>query len=325
MRGLRFLVTSVTIAICLVLVLASSAIPILAADNVTVAVNTPVEVASGDTITMYLDITEVTDLSEATVTVLYDENVLQFVDCSNGNLNGDSLVVTYTSSAGRIDANITGGSNPGSSGTGYLMDLKFCVIGKPCQSSCIDIEGELFDSNSNPITTDWVDGWVCVPNPRTVETLNSASAKESVFHLNEDVYIKGSGFTGNTYYDVWVVPYEECTYVKEGDNLNDLGGPGKVTTIKTDALGKISPMNIGPVPVNDPTTYWEIVVDDGNGIFNGAEDGLIACCCGERGFNIYPELPTTVLFGIGLVGLASVSGLVVLRRRPTYHRVDPIT
>ncbi|MDY6833580.1 MAG: LPXTG cell wall anchor domain-containing protein [Chloroflexota bacterium] len=65
-------------------------------------------------------------------------------------------------------------------------------------------------------------------------------------------------------------------------------------------------------------------MDNGDGIFNGYDDGLDACCCGERGFNIYPELPTSILFGIGLVGLAGVSGFIVRRRKQSAHKVDQI-
>jgi len=69
--------------------------------------------------------------------------------------------------------------------------------------------------------------------------------------------------------------------------------------------------------------YWEIVADkvnpDGDtdvatnpGIYDPNEDALDAVALDEYGFHVFPEALTIMLFG---VGLASLSGYVLVRRR----------
>ena len=323
MRKLRLLLTSVTVVVCLIMAL--SAVPASAEPgDVTVTVRAPEEAAYNENITVYLDITEVTDFTAATVKVEYDDKVLEFVDCSDGDLSGATLDVSCTTSlGGEISVTIWGGLAPGPSGEGYLMDLVFRVIGEPCQNSPIDISGTMAHSDMSEITAEWVGSSVCVSNPREVESYNGFDERQDVFYCSQDVFIKGSGFAASTSYDVWVVPYEECTHVKEGDVLNTLGGPGKVATITTEADGSIPLTSIWTCesPLCETNFYGEIVVSE-NGIFNGADDGLDACCCDEWGVNCTPELPTAALFGIGLIGLVGVSGYMGLRRNRADHRVD---
>lgn len=322
MGKLRLLAATMGLAMSLVLALAVCAVPAFAAPgDATVTVRVEGDTAYCNNINVYLDITPVTDFCAATVTVTYDDTVLDFVSCSDGELSGEPLDVSCTEIvSGELNATIWYGLD-GISGSGYLMDVVFHVIGDPCASGLIDIDGTLSDSHMNEITADWVGGSVCVSNPRTVTSYNPAG-NPNEFNLGDDVFIQGSGFLPDKDYNVWIVPYDECTQVKEGQDLSDLRGPGMVCTIKTGPDGSISSDKpIWQVPPGDdpddpqPCTYWEIVVDDGDGIFNGAKDGLDACCCDEWGFHIYPELPTAALFGIGLIGLIGVGGFVGLRRR----------
>ena len=136
------------------------------------------------------------------------------------------------------------------------------------------------------------------------------------FLPGEELWIYGEGFASETEYNVWIVPYNECAYVREGDVLAGLGGPGNVVTITTEADGSISPAFIYTIPLDDPDmhycTHWEIVVDNDDGIYHELDDGLDALAYDEWGFHIYPEAMTIVLFSVGLVGLG---GYYTLRRR----------
>ncbi|MDY6892442.1 MAG: hypothetical protein SVO26_01830 [Chloroflexota bacterium] len=134
------------------------------------------------------------------------------------------------------------------------------------------------------------------------------------FLPGEELWIYGEGYNQNESYDVWVVPYTECTHVREGDVLSNLGEWGYITTVTTAEDGSIPPLHILQIPGDSSLicTHWEIVVDNGDGIYQEVDDGLDAMACDEWGFHIYPEAMTIVLFSLGL---ASLGGYYTLHRR----------
>jgi hypothetical protein len=140
------------------------------------------------------------------------------------------------------------------------------------------------------------------------------SVPGDLFYPGADVSIEGSGFAASTRYNVWIVPYTEDSHVAEGDSLAGLGGPGMVGTVTTEPDGSIPPTVIWQVP-DDPAlicTYYEIVVDDGDCVYNNCNDALDAVALNEWGFHIIPEAMTIILLSSGLVGLGGYYGL---RRR----------
>jgi hypothetical protein len=129
----------------------------------------------------------------------------------------------------------------------------------------------------------------------------------------ENVTIAGSGFAPSTQYDVWIVPYTEDSVVAEGQTLATLGAPGMVNTVTSDAIGDFV-ATVWQVP-QDPgliCSLYEIVVDNGDGVYMACDDGLDALGLREWGFHIWPEALTITLLSLGMVGLG---GYYAVRRR----------
>jgi len=295
----------------------------------------------------------VEDFTAATVTVTYDPKVLDldFDNISDGDIGGNTLDVSYAwvpsdeVDTGEIIVTIWG-DIPGFTGEGYLMDLPFHVIGEPCQTSPIGIDGTMSDSEENEIPAVWVDGSVHVCEPRTVvsgtETgpAGAGTARNGgwvppgpppgyvecdEFMPCEWVWVWGYGFETCQTYRIWIQPYEECTSVTEGQPLDEglcpEGFPdgGEWVEVHIDEDGKFGPVPIWHVQ-GELYIPWEIVADKMNvepgddydeDIYNADEDGLDAVACGEWGFHIYPEGLTIVLVSLGL---AAVGGYLVVRR-----------
>jgi hypothetical protein len=147
----------------------------------------------------------------------------------------------------------------------------------------------------------------------------------------EWVYVWGYGFEPGQSYEIYIQPYEEGVSVAPGQPLDHAlsaalgypaaGPPGIIVPVAADGT-------IGPVPLFHASEehicmYWEIVADkvnpDGDtdvatnpGVYDPNEDALDAVALGEYGFHVFPEALTIMLFG---VGLASLSGYVLVRRR----------
>ena len=152
----------------------------------------------------------------------------------------------------------------------------------------------------------------------SVESYNSGGVQTDEFAPGDDLYIRGSGFEAGKTYNVFVVPYTDGVHVDDDDDLFDLGGPGLVDDVTTDAAGEITLTKVWTV-AGTPCTYYEIVVNYAGRTYDEGTDALDAVALGDAGFHIYPELPTIALLSLGLIGVASYIGL---RRRARNHSVS---
>lgn len=150
-----------------------------------------------------------------------------------------------------------------------------------------------------------------------VITSCDASGNEmNQFTPNQSVYAKGSGLEANTSYKIWI----QDNAVEEGDALVTAENPSSATTPKdvtTNSSGNLAPTLIWHIPPAAPITHhnYDIVFDDQEagtvGTYNSTSDGLDSTTV--AGFVApIPELPTIILFSIGLLMLV---GCVMMRRQ----------
>ena len=296
----------VPLILAAVMAVALFAVPAVAiAPSVTVSVDAPAEAAHCTTFTAWLNITYVEDFTAATVTVTYDPTVLDLIDVSDGEIGDNSLGVEYEwVPTGQEDSGeiivIIWGDVPGFTGEGYLMDLEFHVIGEPCNTSLIDIDGVMSDDDENEILATWVDGSVHVCEPRVVVSGKPLDVGAGPvdgwippgpppgfeecdqFKGCEWIYVWGYGFQHCQWYRIWIQPYGPSDFypagpsVVEGQMLDPAlcppgfdpfnPQPGMIVEVHIDEDGKFGPVPVWHVP-EDPAlicTLWEIVADKMN-------------------------------------------------------------
>jgi hypothetical protein len=346
------------LGIVLGLALMMSAVPVLAADvDPVVSVAAPAEVPAGGSFTAYVNVDYIEDFAAGTVTVTYDPTVLELTGVSNGSIGGNTIdasgwvwVPGGQVNSGEIFVTLWG-NIPGYTGSGYLMDLHFNVIGAVCETSPIHIEGTLSNSVLGEIVATWVDGSVHVCEPRTLVSLKGELPQETdgaadsiyqppyppgfepcdEFKPCEWVWVWGYGFEYCQWYEIYIQPYEPGVSVAPGQPLDHalsapLGYPEiEPVIVHVAEDGTIGPVRLFHAKEEHICMYWEIVADKvpgpgdngadiatNPGIYDPNEDGLDAVCLEEYGFHVFPEALTIALFGLGLAGL---SGYVLVRRR----------
>lgn len=153
------------IAIMVALLLAVGAVPSVAASGVTVGVDAPPGVAPGSDFTANITISQVTDFDACQYDLSFDATVLRLDDITAGLIGSTQVPVDIYNqlSAGeyRVVQNIPGLA--GVSGSGYLAQLHFGVIGAEGESSPVGpYNGVISNIAAGEIEATWVEGTVLV-------------------------------------------------------------------------------------------------------------------------------------------------------------------
>jgi len=148
-----------------------------------------------------------------------------------------------------------------------------------------------------------------------ITSCTQAGDEKNQFAPGESVYVKGSGLEATTDYKIWL----QDNPVSEGDALATVEDDSESQeTVTTDGSGDFSPTPIWAIPGGASVTNheYDIVVDkqsDGanTGKFNSASDGIDSATAVGIVAPV-PELPTILLFSIGLFAL---TGYVLVSRK----------
>lgn len=145
-------------SLCL-LVGSSSTITTLAQGQVTVSVDAPSEVATGTDFIAIININNVTNFDAANYDITYNSSILQVTNVTSGLISGTAIPVdiwgNISSSTIRVIQNLPGLS--GVSGSGYLSQIYFHVIGSPGNTSQVSLlNGVLSDNAANAIQATWL-------------------------------------------------------------------------------------------------------------------------------------------------------------------------
>jgi hypothetical protein len=150
-------------------------------------------------------------------------------------------------------------------------------------------------------------------NP-TIESCDSSGATKDTFNVADNVYVKGTGYSPSTTYDLYVV--QDVTVWSDGMTI-----PARVfgtaTTVSSDAGGNVPAALVWPGLL--VLGKYDIVVDvNGNGVYDAGidalDDGDIEV---TAGFNVIPEVPlgTFMVSAAMIVGFACYFGMPKVRKK----------
>ena len=171
---------------------------IIQADGaVTVSISAPAQVATSTDFIARVNIVNVTNFDATNYDVTFDPAVLQVSDVTSGLISSTTIPADMWSviSPGtlRVIQNVPGLS--GVSGSGYLSQIHFHVIGSAGSSSQINLaNGVLSDISANQISATWVGGSVQIST--ALDANFSASPREGI--RNSTVFTFTDATTGGT-------------------------------------------------------------------------------------------------------------------------------
>ena len=167
------LVAGAVLCLAMVLLLPSIA---TAAGEVTVSIDAPDEVGEGADFTVRIAITDVTNFNAANYDITYDSTVLEVTDVTDG-LIGETIipvgmwgfVPAETQGTIRLIQNVPG--LPDVSGSGYLAEIHFHVVGSASDTSdIVPCNGIMSDNEASEIPATWLGDSVHV-TPSPIPTL----------------------------------------------------------------------------------------------------------------------------------------------------------
>ncbi|MFP3897532.1 MAG: PKD domain-containing protein, partial [Anaerolineales bacterium] len=207
----------------------------------TVRVDAPAEVGEGATgFVVTVDVDDVTDFDAAQVDVIYDSTVLTMTHVTEGNIDGTSVPVkgwncVSGDDAVRVVVNVEGVS--GVSGSGYLAEIHFDVVGSTGDTSTIDLSsGMLGDSDAQEIPASWEGDAVTVTSGLTADF--SADPTEGYAGETSFAFTDGSGGGALPYTYQWGFG-DGGTSADENSTTHTYADPGTytVTLTITDSVG----------------------------------------------------------------------------------------
>jgi len=141
----------------------------------------------------------------------------------------------------------------------------------------------------------------------TITSCNDTGAEKNEFYPGDSVFVKGTGLVPETEYTLWI----QNDPVNGGDTLNSTEDPsGSQETVTTGADGSFEPVGIWSDISAGSLKNYDIVVDDQDGAYNAASDGIDSANVAGIVAPV-PELASIALFAVGLVMLL---GLMRSRR-----------
>jgi PKD repeat protein len=208
----------------------------VAADNA-VSIGVPAQVPEGSDFIARVNIDSITDFDAGNYDITYDPAVIEVTDITNGDIGGTTIPVSSwgyipsgTPGTIRVINNIVGTPpNPGATGSGYLAEVHFHVVGTTGTNSDISLSnGILGDSLAQPITATWADGSVEVIAAVTADF--SASPSEALINQNVAFTAIIAGGSGSYTYD-W--NFGDSGTSTEANPTHSYAAPGSYTVALT--------------------------------------------------------------------------------------------
>jgi hypothetical protein len=159
--------------------------------GVTVSISAPDDIAEDSAFIARININQVTNFDATNYDVIYDSAILEVANASSGLIAGTPIPIdawrVISPGKIRIIQDIPGLS--GVSGSGYLAEIHFHVLGSAGSSSDIDLSnGVLSDNSANEIIATWtgysVDVYSVTPTPTPTRTATPTPTPTATFGLN---------------------------------------------------------------------------------------------------------------------------------------------
>jgi len=169
------------------LVAALPVLPVAAENGTSITVEAPAEVSEGASFVARVNISNVTNLFAAEYVVSFDDTVLELVNATAGVVGGNPFPISvYNPAIYKVVQNVPGIADA-VSGSGYMADLHFNVIGSAGDSSDINLTGGMLaNTEAQAIPATWMGTSVTVvaleepavtTNAATPVTHNSATLR----------------------------------------------------------------------------------------------------------------------------------------------------
>ena len=154
------------IAICIAAaIICSLVIPGLAAEQTAVTLNAPEVVNADETFDVTLDVANITNFNSAQFDLSFDSGVVNVTGVTAGSLNGATIPVSTWEhvDADTVKVLVSMPIGEGMSGSGYLAEISFDVVGKIGDRSELNISGGLLvDKEADEIPALWIDDEVVI-------------------------------------------------------------------------------------------------------------------------------------------------------------------
>ena len=179
----RIVKTFSIIAVAVALLLAGGTVPPVAATSgVSVTIDAPVGVVPESDFPASINISDITDFDACNYDVTFDASVLRLDDVTSGLIGSTTIPVDLynevASGTHRIIQNVPG--LVGVSGSGYLAELHFHVIGAAGDSSLVGpSNGVISDIAAGEIEATWVGGSVSIATEASQATIAPPAADSS--------------------------------------------------------------------------------------------------------------------------------------------------
>ena len=270
----------VTLCLLLGLLLPTS---LVSAQAVTVSVDAPATVSSGEYFTADIDISQVTDFDAALFDVVFDSAVLAIdditpgADITDGLIGGTTIPVAQTNqiAAGRVRILVNVPGTPGVTGEGYLCQIRFHAVGAGGTSSNIDLEnGSLSDKDGAAIPATWTGATVQLAAP--VPDISVSPTSKDFGDVTVGSSSSAQTFTVNNVGTanlvvgtITITGVNANQFSKQNDNVSGQTiAPGNSATLQV----VFSPTSTGAksaalsIPSNDPDEATVTVPLSGNGV-----------------------------------------------------------
>lgn len=130
-----------------------------------VNVNAPEQVKAGETFDVSIDAANLTDFNSAEFDLSFDSSVVKVTGVADGSLNGTAIPVSTWKSVDvdTVRVLVSMPIGQGVSGSGYLAEVSFDVVGKTGDKSELDISnGLLVGKEAEEILALWIDDEVVI-------------------------------------------------------------------------------------------------------------------------------------------------------------------
>ena len=156
--------------------------------TVTVSIDAPAEVNPGGSFVADVTVDYVENFNSCGFDVTYDQTIITVTSVTGGEIDGHTVEVgpgdwSYIPPGPdpgkiRVVTGVPGTPGPGVTGTGYIAQIHFNVLGSGCQTSTIHLERVgMYDYEANRIDTTTVDDSVHVSAILAITTTSLPEAK----------------------------------------------------------------------------------------------------------------------------------------------------
>ncbi|MCW3130629.1 MAG: cohesin domain-containing protein [Methanophagales archaeon] len=157
-------------------------------DTVNVTVNAP-EYVEGS-FDASIDVDSITEFNSGQFDLLFDSNVVNVTDVTDGSLDGETIPVSdwerLDNDTIRVILDVSGIT--GVSGSGNLATISFAVVGETGDKSVLDISsGLLVSTEAEAIPAEWIDDEVIVGPAPVKISVNAPEYVEGTFNASIDV------------------------------------------------------------------------------------------------------------------------------------------